>query len=445
MDVRSIRTDGLGDSTYLFHHEGIGVLVDPQRDFERFLDGDVDVRYVLETHVHNDYVSGGLAVSQAVGAELVMPAGSGAAYRFTPAFHLEDIDVGPFVLRPLHTPGHTPEHVSYLVLVDGVATAVFSGGSLLVGSVGRSDLLGEDRASQLARLQHGSVMRLAELDDAVGLYPTHGSGSFCTATAAVSTTSTIGAERESNPALGFADAEAFATAQLSGLQPYPTYYAHMGPANIAGAEPAPSEPLREMTPDEVLAAQDEGIVVVDTRYKTAFADGHIPGSWGIELGNDFVAWVGWLIDYDSPLVLVADDEESVSEARTGLARIGFDHVVGWLRGVDAWAGAGMPLRSHATIGARAFVDAVTDPQLLDVRAPDEWEDGHVEGSIHCYLPDLMVRIPPELSKDEPVYIGCATGHRASTAAGILGEAGYEPIVMTGASLLGVVMLTAASV
>src|SRR5687768_8944044 len=214
MEIRSIRTPGLGDATYLLSHRGLGVVVDPQRDIDRFLAAagelEVRVRYVLETHVHNDYVSGGRELAQETGSELVLPAGSGVAFAFTPAFHQEELggEAG-LTIRPIHTPGHTPEHVSYLVLIDGKPAALFSGGSLLVGSAGRPDLLGRPRARQLAVLQYGSVSRLARLPDEVGLFPTHGEGSFCTASGAGRSTSTIGEEKRSNPVLAYPDAEAF--------------------------------------------------------------------------------------------------------------------------------------------------------------------------------------------------------------------------------------------
>ncbi|MCC7106423.1 MAG: MBL fold metallo-hydrolase, partial [Chloroflexi bacterium] len=197
MDIRGIRTPGLGDATYILSHAGVGVVVDPRRDIDRFLavarEMQLQVRYVLETHVHNDYLSGGRELAGETGATLVLPAGAGVAFEHLPAFHQEELGGGAgLTIRPIHTPGHTPEHVSYLVLIDGQPVALFSGGSLLVGAAGRSDLLGQPRARQLAVLQYGSVQRLAALPDEVGLYPTHGEGSFCAASGAGRSVSTIG-------------------------------------------------------------------------------------------------------------------------------------------------------------------------------------------------------------------------------------------------------------
>lgn len=446
MDVKVLTTPGLGDKSYVLAHDGIGVIVDPQRDIARFRSAldelDADPRYVLETHLHNDYVSGGRHLAAETGAELVLPAGSGAKFVYLPAFHQEALDAGPFQVRPLHTPGHTPEHVSYVIVIDDAPIAVFSGGSLLVGSAGRTDLLGIDRATSLVRLQYQSVRRLAELPGVVDLYPTHGAGSFCTASEAGGTTSTIGEELKTNPVLQYQDAEDFATDQLTGLPPYPSYYAHMGPMNLAGPEPYTPEPIPEMTPDQVQAAMDSGVLVVDARYKTTFAEAHIPGSWGMELGSDFATWIGWLLPFNAPLVLVLEEGESLDEARDALARIGFEDIRGVMWGLDAWIEEERETVSHATMTARQFIEGENGSrQVVDIRAPTEWVDGTYSGSMLSHLPDLIESIPEELDRAEPVYLGCTTGHRASIAAGVLADEGYQPVVLTGASLLGVIMLT----
>jgi len=444
MEIKPVRTSGLGDNSYVLSHDGVAIIVDPQRDIDRFL-GQVEelgaqVRFVLETHIHNDYISGGRELARRTGADLILPAGSGAAYAYLPAFHLEDFVEGRLRIRPIHTPGHTPEHVSYFVSLDGETAALFSGGSLLVSAAGRTDLLGKPRASQLARLQYGSVTRLAMLGDTVDLYPTHGAGSFCSAGVAGPATSTIGQERMTNPVLQHPDAEQFVAAQLGALDPYPRYYSQMGPANLLGPKPMPVAELTDLVP-EALESMVGAAQIVDGRPKQAYADGHIPDAWGIELNEDFVTWVGWLLPYDAPIVLVLDDDQDAGQAATALARIGFDHVRGVLRGVTGWLESGRALVSHSTVTARGFLEGSGfDPQVLDVRSPSEWNDGHLEGSVHCYLPDLAREIPGGLDPDRPVFVGCTTGHRASTAAGLLARAGYQPVVMVGASLLGVLML-----
>jgi hydroxyacylglutathione hydrolase len=422
LDITTIRTEGLGDSTYVLVHDEIAVVVDPQRDIDRFRgvlsEAGADLRLVVETHLHNDYVSGGLDLARATGAELVMPAGAAPVFRHRPAFHNEEIDLDVMVIRPIHTPGHTPEHTSYAVIVEGAVAAVFSGGSLLVGSAGRSDLLGEERAETLARLQYGSVNRLAALPDDAGLYPTHGAGSFCTTTGARSVTSTIGEEKKTNPVLAYGDEEGFVKGQLANLVPYPSYYRHMGPINLHGlTEPNLNVPLLESIPD--------GVTVVDARPRDRFAAGHRPGALGIELRDSFGTWVGWLTEHNTPLVLILDDDQDSDEAVRQLIRIGYDDVRGIARNPEAG------LVSYRTVTREEYAAAAeAGAQLLDVRAPDEWETGIVEGSVLSYVPDLAASTPSGLDPAEPVWVVCGSGYRASIAAGILQDRGYEPVVLS---------------
>ena len=432
MKITSIRTSGLGDATYLVTHEGVGVVVDPQRDIARFeavaADAGVEVRLILETHLHNDYVSGGRDLATRTGAELVIPASGAVAFDHKPAFHLEDLDGGPLTVRPIHTPGHTPEHMSYLILIEGEPVAVFSGGSLLVGAAGRPDLLGSDRAEQLARLQYISVNRLAELPDDVGLYPTHGEGSFCTATGAGKSTSTIGAEKLDNPVLHYPDADAFVKGQLGGLQPYPDYYAHMGPINLMGPTPLAQATAPEVGPSEIPA----DAAIVDMRPRTAFAAGHIPGSIGIEYGDQVGVWAGWLLPFDQPIVLVADRGQEVAEAVAQFGRIGFDHVVGVLYDVTGWAELNGPLATYEQESARdlaARIASGEEVQVVDVRAPNEWEESRVDGSLWRYVPDLRDGMPEGLDPDREVHLICRTGNRATIASSLVLQEGFAPVVV----------------
>ncbi|MFP5331972.1 MAG: MBL fold metallo-hydrolase, partial [Acidimicrobiia bacterium] len=304
----SIRTASLGDTSDVLAHDGTGIVVDPQRDVRRFLDTvarlEIDVTHVVDTHVHNDYLSGAPALAKRLGADLVMPAGCGAAFPFLAAFHAEDLkgDRG-LVIRPIHTPGHTPEHMSYLVVVDGAPSAVFTGGSLLVGSAGRSDLLGDEFAESLARLQYLSVNRLAELPGDVEVLPTPGAGSFCTSSASAGGgASTIAAEVRSNPVLAYPDADAFVRGQLAGLLPYPDYYAHMAPLNRRDPGVIDSVVVPMTAPDEV----DPSAWVVDVRNRDRYFAGHLPGSLSIEWGSSFAPWVGWLVPFGTPVHLVLD-------------------------------------------------------------------------------------------------------------------------------------------
>jgi hydroxyacylglutathione hydrolase len=433
LDIAAIRTPGLGDTTYLVTYEGRGLIIDPQRDVDRFLDhmaqADVEPRWVVETHLHNDYVSGGVVVAERTGAELVLPAAAAPRYRHTPAFHLEEIGEGGLTIRPIHTPGHTPEHTSYLLIVEDEPVALFSGGSLLVGSAGRPDLLGVERADSLARLQYGSVRRLARLPDHVGLYPTHGEGSFCTVSGAGKTTSTIGDEKLTNPVLAYRDEDTFVAGQLAVLQPYPSYYRHMGPANVAGGTPIPTSDLPLLEPD-ALEEMIEDVALVDLRDRHAFAAGHIPGSLGIELRNDFGVWVGWLVDIDKPLVLVADDTAVIDEAKTQLARIGYDNLRGVFVDLGGWVTGHRSLVSYDIVTqSQVSAGASRGERILDVRSPAEYEGGHVEDSSHAYVPDLSEAGPHDLAEGDEAWVVCATGYRATIAAGILERNGIRPKVL----------------
>ena len=427
MIITPLRTPGLGDTSYVVADGGVALVIDPQRDLDRF-EAEIerigaDLRFVLETHVHNDYVSGGRHLARNHQAGLVLPAGSGAAFPYTPAFHHEEIVAGKLTVRPIHTPGHTPEHTSYLILRDDVEIALFSGGSLLVSSAGRTDLLGADRAEQLARLQYQSVNRLAGLDDDVDLYPTHGEGSFCTTTVAGSSASTIGIERRTNPVLQHNSADEFITSVLDGLEPYPSYYAHMGPINLLGPAPEPKCDL------PVLRAVDlpEDVAVIDIRSDVEFAAGHLPGSIGIPASHQTGVWTGWLLPFGSPLVLVSGSDQNATEVTTQLARIGFDDVLGAVVDLED-----AQLASYETVDVDAFLDALDNDgvQILDVRSPGEWSAGHIDGAIHRYVPDLRGS-PPELDPDRDVWVVCESGYRATIAAGLLEQMGYKPVVLVG--------------
>lgn len=433
MDITTFRTDGLGDNTYLLTHDGGGVVVDPQRDVERFeraiADAGIRLTHVLETHVHNDYVSGGRELARRTGARLVMPAAAGVAFDHIPAFHNEDLPGCPVVVRPLHTPGHTPEHVSYAILVDGEVVAVFSGGSLLVGSAGRSDLLGEDRACQLARLQYLSVHRLAGLPDETGLFPTHGEGSFCTASGAGRTVSTIGMERRTNPVLAYPDVDAFVVGQLAGLQPFPAYYAHMGRVNLMGPEPLRGQEVDVLDPSDL----PDHAGLVDIRPRAAFAAGHIPGSLGLEMSDQVAVWAGWLLPFDSPVVLVAERGQDVEEVARQFGRIGFDNVLGVVYGVSGWVEAGGSLASfetRTTDDLSAAIGSGMNLQVLDVRSPGEWEECRLEGSIHRYVPDLRDGLPVGLDRSREVWVTCGSGYRAFVACAFLEAAGLRVVVVT---------------
>lgn len=431
MVIEAIRTASLGDTSYVLAHSGFGIVIDPQRDIRRFLEVierlEVSVTHVIDTHIHNDYLSGAPALARRLDAELVMPAGSGAGFAFVPAFHLEEMKGGgPITIRPLHTPGHTPEHMSYLILIDGVPSAVFTGGSLLVGSAGRTDLLGAEFADSLARLQYLSVNRLAELPGDVEVLPTHGAGSFCTSSAqAGGGASTIAAELRSNPVLQYADADAFATGELEGLLPYPDYYASMAPINRR--DPGSLETV--VIPLVAAAKIEPDARVVDMRPRDRYFAGHLPGSLNIEWGSSFAPWVGWLVPFGTPVHLVLEPLQDPVWAATELGRIGY-HVIGATNDLS-----GVDLVENRTAGVDEVAAAIGAGELvLDVRDPSEWEISHAEGTIHRYVPDLRHDIPG--SDDDAVWVICASGFRAAIAASLVERAGRTPVAVTTGGVSG---------
>lgn len=423
-----IRTPSLGDTSYVVHDGTSAILVDPQRDIDRFVEIlerlDLTPEAILETHVHNDYVSGGPALSRLTGARIIVPAGAAPAYRHDPAFHYEDVRIGSMLLTPVHTPGHTPEHTSYLVGVENTASAVFTGGSMLVGAAGRSDLLGEARADSLARLQYQSLKRLARLDPSIEVHPTHGPGSFCAASTGGSSSSTIGAERDTSPVLEVESEDAFVEQHLSGLPSYPAYYRHMAPINIGGGSRMdPSVPEIAVS---VASELRERATFVDARAAKEYARSHIPGSLWVGAGDSFASWVGWLVDIDAPIVLIPGETDP-GQLAVELGRIGYDHVIGYLD-MKAWSDHDLPSTSTSTVTVAEW-NASQPEQILDVRDAYEWSDPEVPGAMGIHVPDLDRSAVDRLDPNNPVWVVCASGYRSMIAGSILEGFGITPTVL----------------
>jgi glyoxylase-like metal-dependent hydrolase (beta-lactamase superfamily II)/rhodanese-related sulfurtransferase len=426
-----VRTPALGDTSYIVSDAEVAIVVDPQRDLDRFETPinrlGVDVGAILETHVHNDYVSGGPELARRSGARMIVPAAAAPSYQSEPAFHREPLTVGSMTLVPIHTPGHTPEHTSYVLIVEGREVAVFSGGALLAGAAGRSDLLGPARAETLSRLQFRSVNALASLPEDVQLHPTHGQGSFCAAGTGGTTSSTIGQERATNPVLQFPTADAFVADQLSGLPSYPAYYRYMAPINLVGAAAVPGE-APEIDADRLSATLDS-VTIVDARGREAFAAGHIPGSLWVGTGDSFSSWVGWLTDIDDPLVLIVDDAAEVRSLQIELARVGYDRVVGWMRGLEGWRMGGGDLSSLKIVTLDEWA-ANPPAQILDVRDYWERDEMPVANAVGVHLPDIDEDTISEFDRAQPVGVVCASGYRATIAGSILERLGITAAVLT---------------
>jgi hydroxyacylglutathione hydrolase len=427
-------TTMLGNNTYLLAVGRDAALVDPQRDAWRFVAAaesqGLTIRYVLETHVHNDYVSGALEVRAATGAQVVAPAKG--AYRFPHRGMAEgdEIDLGGVVLQAMETPGHTPEHLAYVLSESGRPVAVFTGGSLLLGSAGRTDLFGDRSTQDLTKAQFHSLRRLAELPDQTKVLPTHGAGSFCAATApSQQSASTIAQQRRDNPAMLAPDEDSFVRQQLRGLLLYPSYYRHIAPTNRAGPAVRGGPPdLRALSPADVERLAKAGAGIVDIRDRWSFAAAHVPGSINIELDDVFASFVGWVVPFGAPIVVVVPEEgdRHGQEALTQLFRIGYEQVEGYLAGgVQAWLSTGRTAMSYRMADLDDLRRAsATDaqPLVLDVRQPSEWAQGVIPGSVQLFVGDLPGRVD-ELPKDREIWAICRSGYRAAIAASLLDAAG----------------------
>jgi hydroxyacylglutathione hydrolase len=420
-DIAIIETSSLGDRSYLISHDGIAVVIDPQRDIDRVLalatEKNAAITHVLETHIHNDYVTGGLELARATGAEYVVPEGDPVEYERRAVGDGDVVDAGSATFQVMHTPGHTHHHVSYVLRLGDEPIAIFTGGSMLYGSTGRTDLLGSEHTDELTHAQFHSVRRIAaELPADVEVYPTHGFGSFCSATPTSGDSSTIGEQQQSNPALT-QDEQTYVDELIAGLSAYPAYYAHMGVINTEGPAPIDLSTPEPVDPDELRRRIDDGQWVVDLRARTAFAAGHLDGSLGFELSTTFVTYLGWLYQWGAPLTLIGDTSDQIDEATRELARIGIDHPSGSAVGeIHSLASDGR-VRSYEVSDFAGLAAEDSDIAVLDTRQQSEYADGHIPGAINIPLHELPHRLAEV--PDGKVWVHCASGYRASIAASLL--------------------------
>jgi hydroxyacylglutathione hydrolase len=437
LTVVPIETPTLGDRSYLVHDGEVAFVVDPQRDIDRVLalldEHGVRLSHVFETHIHNDYVTGGFALAQRTGAQYLVNGEDVVSFDRTPLVDGQVVEVGGRMrVTALATPGHTFTHLSYALTDTGEeldrSVGVFSGGSLLYGATGRPDLLGPDHTHDLVRHQHASAHRLADLlpDDA-DVYPTHGFGSFCSATQSEASSSTIGRERQLNPVLT-QDEQTYVDELLAGLGPWPAYYAHMAPANAEG----PSEP--DLSPPSVADAAElrqrieAGEWVVDLRSRTAFAAGHAPGTLNFGLDGGFATYLGWLVAWGTPITLLGETAEDVAEAQRELVRLGIDRPAAHATGKpEDWSDRELSSFPTATFADLAQVRHHREVVVLDVRRADEHDAARINGSVNIPLHELRDRLVDVPAGE--VWVHCAAGYRASVAASMLDVAGRSLVAI----------------
>ena len=432
LTVISLDTPTLGDRGYIAHDGKIALVVDPQRDIDRveqvLSENNLTLGAVVETHMHNDYVSGGLVLSQNYQATYITSAEDPVAFKRTAAHDLEEFAIGSFGIQALHTPGHTFTHLSYVLHDEsGKAIGIFTGGSLLHGSTGRPDLLGDSFAAELARLQHGSAHRVTELlEESTPIYPTHGFGSFCAATSTSGNSSTVKDEKLGNPAL-LLPVEQFVTQTLAGLDDFPAYYKHMGPRNHAGAAPIDLSELSRLSTDELLKTIASDAWVVDLRDKEQWAKGHLAGTVNFGVSGSFATYLGWLFPYEKELVLISDQAEQIALAQRELVRIGIDRPKASFLGDVRTIGGTVPT---PLVQFKDVPVILSDSSIrvLDVRRNSERETSHIANSSHIPLHELAQRMS-ELPTDKTFWVHCAGAYRASIAASIIQNAGFNVVLI----------------
>ncbi|MDL1944469.1 MBL fold metallo-hydrolase [Chloroflexi bacterium CFX2] len=428
---------GLGNSAYLIgsHETKKGILIDPLRDVDRYLSAaselGLTLTHVLDTHLHADFVSGNREIAHQTGAVIGASAEAKVGFDHQPLTEDSVIDLGAFQIRVMSTPGHTPEHISFLILEpDGkTPSALFSGGALIVGGAARTDLLTPELTQPLARhLYHTIHEKLLKLPDELEVFPTHGAGSFCVAPASSDRTTTIGRERKTNALAQPQSEEEFVKRALTGLPSYPTYYKYMREINQRGAKILGGVPvLKPLSAGEVKAMLDDGVVVLDVRHNKPFGEGHIPNSYGIRHDAPLTTWAGWLIPFGSRILLVAESADHRLSATRQLIRIGYDNLVGYLDGgIEAWARE-YPVETIPSMDARELRERLNEVMLVDVRQRAEWDAGHIPGAIHFEGGRIAWEDLP-FPHDKPLAIQCASGNRSMSAISVLRRRGYRNVI-----------------
>lgn len=441
MEIRSFVADELGNSSHmlLVPEAGLAAAIDPMRDIAQYFEvietTGLKLAWALETHVHNDFVSGARELQSEAGATLGASVEAGLRYPYEALRHGQELQIGPYRLRVIATPGHTPEHVSYVLLdEEGRPLTLFSGGSLMVGTAARPDLLGAANSWRLARLLRQSLReRVLALPDDVRVLPTHGGGSFCATGAGGRRETTIGDERAHNPlALAATDSDFIEIALDQG--PYPAYFERMRGLNQSGApllgRRLPDPP--RLTLEEFDAWRAQGAAILDLRPAAAFSEAHIHDSYAVGVDGSHSAWVGWLLSADRALLLVADDRDQERESVRQLARIGYDQVVGTLdRGFRSWVEAGRQVTSYPCIPSDELERRLLAGEQLvvvDVREVGEWSEGHVPGSVNVPAHDVPVAAG-KLPLGATLAVHCGHLYRATLGASLLEQLGHDQLLV----------------
>ncbi|MEU9575332.1 MBL fold metallo-hydrolase [Streptomyces massasporeus] len=421
--------EGLGNSAYLLDlGDGRALAMDASRDL-RALRTTAERRglrigFAADTHLHADFLSGAVQLGHDTGATILTSAAGRRAFDHQRLTDGDEVDLGGLTLRALATPGHTDEHLSFLLLDGSRELGVFTGGSLIVNSAARTDLLGQERTEELARAQYRSLKRLTALPDQTAVWPTHGAGSFCSAPPGTERTTTIGAQKQANPLLTAPDEDTFVAQLVASLGTYPAYFDRLGEINRRGPAVLTADPmLPALSAQQVRALIADGGHVVDVRPATDYAAGHIPGALSIPLRDQFATWLGWLLPDTAPLAFVTAEDQDLSEIVWQAYKIGYERLAGKLTGgMDAWLADGNPQATTAFLAA----DRAAGRPYVDVRQEAEFAAGHVPGALLIELGALN-----ESAADAPTgpVVACGHGERAMTAASLLERAGHTDVAV----------------
>jgi len=430
IDLVPLVDEGLGNSAYLVDlGDGRALVVDVSRDLRAVHSAaarlGLTVAFAADTHLHADFLSGAHQLGVTNGTEVLASAAGNREFAHTGLHDGDEVDLGGLRLRALLTPGHTHEHLAFLLLDGDREVGVFTGGSLIVGSAARTDLISDDQTEELTRAQYASLRRLATLPGHVQVWPTHGEGSFCSAPPGAERTSTIAHELTTNPLLRAPDENAFVTELLGSLGSYPPYFRRLGEINRVGPPLLDGEPtMQPLSVDAIRTLLADGAILVDARPVDRFASVHVAGAISIPLRPVFASWLGWLVSANTPLVIVRDGDQVPAEIAWQAVKIGYDNIVGELDGgMDAWTSVGRDMAQIDLTGPKDL----DDRHVLDVRQRSEYLDGHLPGAVHVELGDIPERAAEV--PDEPTVVMCGHGERAMGAASLLQRAGHHHVAV----------------
>lgn len=433
MEVIIIDVVELGNRSYIVHDGHTAFVIDPSRRIDQLIDKardlGLDIEAVFETHIHNDYVTGGFSLSQKLAIPYYISANDLTSFEHIPIKPEQSIQVGQLRVTALHSPGHTHSHTSYLVEHQDQTPALFSGGSLLYGAVGRPDLISPQATPGLARDQYQTAQfYLKRLKPETLIYPTHGFGSFCAATETESVNiSTLKQQLKSNHVYISQDEKKFVSELLAGLDAYPSYYSYMATENLEGPLEANLTLPDQLTKEKIISALHDGVAIIDLRSRTAYSSKHLIGTYNIELNNSLATYVGWLISWQTPLILVGQTADQIRAAQEQLSLIGRELLEGHTVASNLLASSNQ-INNYMVKSFSEFASEQKKNQLvlIDVRRQGEWQKEHIKGALHIPLHQLENRLS---EVPEGAWIHCAGGYRASIAASILDKAGKKPVLI----------------